>query len=733
MSVQDKASFSGTIEKITYRNESNAYTVLTLSNGSEEITAVGIMPFVSEGEFISCTGEYVIHATYGEQLKVESFERVIKEDSASILKYLSSGAIKGIGPATARKIVECFHEKSLEIIENNPERLVQIKGITVEKAYAISEYYKSQFGMREIMLTLAPFNITPAEALKIFRRFGPNSLSKIENNPYLLCFEGINFDFERVEQIADTYQFERQSEERVFAGVKYVLLKNTQNSHTCLPLEKLVPVAANMLEVNTELVEMVIENSVSSFNLISENINDKPFIFLPEYYNSEKFSAARIKVLSQYAEELFPLADIEIDRVENILGFPFANLQREAVKSAVENGVFILTGGPGTGKTTTLNAMIKIFEHRELEVVLAAPTGRAARRITELTGLPAKTLHRLLEADYGDDEKNVFCRNEKNPLECDVLIIDEMSMVDTFLFEGVLKALKVGARLILVGDSNQLPSVGAGNILSDLLQFSDIPRVTLNTVFRQASKSLIVTNAHKIVGGENPEFSNLVDSDCFFIRSASPQETVNIVAGLVNERLPNAYGFSPSEDIQVICPSRRFSAGTTNLNSVLQSAVNPKTNEKNEMNFKGGIIRTGDKVMQIKNNYDIIWDKADGETGSGIFNGDIGYVTEVDRRFMSLTVDFDGKKVVYSGEELSQLELAYAVTVHKSQGSEFECVIIPLSQVPDKLCYRNLLYTAVTRAKKLLVIVGNSSVISQMVFNDRKALRYTGFGHFLEG
>lgn len=733
MNEQNKASFSGTVEKITYRNESNAYTVLTLSNGSEEITAVGIMPFVNEGEFINCSGEYVIHATYGEQLRVEYFERVIKEDSASILKYLSSGAIKGIGPATARKIVECFHEKSLEIIENEPERLVQIKGITAEKAYAISEYYKNQFGMREIMLTLAPFNITPAEALKIFRRFGPAALERIENNPYLLCFEGINFDFDRVEQIADTYQFERRSEERIFAGVKYVLLKNTQNSHTCLPLDKLAPVAANMLEVDIELVEKVIEKAVSSFNLLCENINDKPFVFLPEYYNSEKFSAARIKVLSEYAEELFPLADLEIDRVENMLGFPFADLQRSAVKSAVENGVFILTGGPGTGKTTTLNAMIKIFEHRELDVVLAAPTGRAARRITELTGLPAKTLHRLLEADYGEDENHIFCRNEKNPLECDVLIIDEMSMVDTFLFEGVLRALRVGARLILVGDSNQLPSVGAGNILSDLLQYSNIPRVTLNTVFRQASKSLIVTNAHKIVNGEIPEFSNLSDSDCFYIRSGSIEETVNLVVNLVNERLPKAYGFSPSEDIQVICPSRRFNAGTVNLNSVLQNAVNPKTRDNNEMSFKGGIIRTGDKVMQIKNNYDIIWDKANGETGNGIFNGDIGYVTEVDKRFMSLTVDFEGKKVIYSGEELSQLELAYAVTVHKSQGSEFECVIIPLSQVPDKLCYRNLLYTAVTRAKKLLVIVGSSSIISQMILNDRKTLRYTGLGHFLAG
>ena len=733
MNEQNKASFSGTVEKITYRNEANAYTVLTLSNGSEQITAVGIMPFVNEGEFINCTGEYVVHSSYGEQLKVEYFERVIKEDAASILKYLSSGAIKGIGPATARRIVEIYGSNSLQIIENEPEKLVSIKGISVERALAISEYYKNQFGMREIMLTLAQFSITPAEALKIFRKFGPSSLEKIEQNPYNLCFDGINFEFERAEQIADSYKFERLSEERIFAGVKYVLLKNTQNSHTCLPLDKLAAVSANMLEVEESYVEKVISNSVSSFNLVMVEIGDKPFIFLPEYYNSERFSAARIKVLEEYVEPLFPLDELEIDRTESILGIEFAPLQREAVRLAAENGVFILTGGPGTGKTTTLNAMIKVFEHRELDVVLAAPTGRAARRITELTGLPAKTLHRLLEADYGEDEKHIFCRNEKNPLECDVLIVDEMSMVDTFLFEGVLRALRVGARLILVGDSNQLPSVGPGNVLSDLLNYSTVQRVTLNTVFRQASKSLIVTNAHKIVNGLIPEFINNSDTDCFYIRSSSVDDTVRLVSNLVNERLPKAYGFSPIDDIQVICPSRRFSVGTVNLNGVLQNTVNPKTQENEEMTFKGSVIRTGDKVMQIKNNYDILWEKETGETGNGVFNGDIGYVTEVDKRFGSLTVEFDGKKVLYSGEELAQLELAYAVTVHKSQGSEFECVIIPLMQVPDKLCYRNLFYTAVTRAKKMLIIVGSSNIISQMVKNDRKTLRYTGFGYFLIG
>lgn len=734
MEDKKKEAFSGTVERITYRNESNGYTVLTLSNGSEDITAVGIMPFVNEGEYINCTGEYVFHSTYGEQLKVDFFERIIKEDSASILKYLSGGSVKGVGPATARRIVEAFGENSLDIIENFPEKLVTIRGISYEKALAISESYKNQFGMREIMLRLSAFNVTPPEALRIFRKFGASAMDRIESNPYVLCFDGINFAFDRVEEIAAHYKVDNNNTDRIFAGVKFVLTRNTLNSHTCLPYDKLCSVAAELLDTPKESVEAVIDEANKTFNLVIEKLDGKPFVFLPDYYNSEKFSAGRINVLSSYAEKLFPLDELEIDRAEGMLSLKFAELQREAVRQAVNNGVFILTGGPGTGKTTTLNAMIKIFEHRELDVVLAAPTGRAARRMTELTGLPAKTLHRLLEAEFGgdDEERHVFCRNEKNPLECDVLIIDEMSMVDTFLFEGVLRALRVGTRLIMVGDADQLPSVGAGNILGDLLQFSAVPNICLKTIFRQAELSRIVTNAHKIVGGEYPEFDNGKASDCFFLRSFSSDEAIMEVSRLVTERLPKAYGFSATEDIQVLCPSKRFNTGTQNLNMILQDAVNPKKRGTEEMNFKGGAIRTGDKVMQIKNNYDILWEKSDGETGTGIFNGDIGFVTKVDKRFSSITVDFDGRQAIYSGEELGQLELAYAVTVHKSQGSEFECVVMPLYEVPSRLCYRNLLYTAVTRAKRLLVIVGSASVIAQMVDNDRKTLRYTGFGHFLK-
>lgn len=724
---------NGIVQKITYKNDSNGYCVLVLNTGSQEITVVGIMPFVSEGEYLNCTGNYIVHPTYGEQFKADAIERIIKQDSASILKYLSSGSIKGIGPATARRIVERFGEESLEVLENSPEELCTIKGISYEKALAICEFYKSQFGLREIMLKLAGFNITPPEALKIFKKLGNTAVAKIEDNPYILCGDGINFDFERAEEIADFYKIDKLSNERIFAGVRYVLVKNTINSHTCLPLDKLAEVSALLLDILPEDAEKIIRRSESTFELFIEKFGGREFVFLPEYHSSERYIASRINFMQNNCEKLFELDDLEIDRVENMLSIKFEDLQRQAVRAAIENGIFILTGGPGTGKTTTLNAMIKVFEHRGLRVDLAAPTGRAARRITELTGIASKTIHRMLEAEWNDDEKHVFTRNERNPLDCDVLIIDEMSMVDTFLFEAVLRSLRSGCRLIMVGDTDQLPSVGAGNILNDLLSFNEIPSVRLKTIFRQAQLSLIVTNAHKIVNGKPIAFNNSKDSDCFIIRHSSSEETANEVVRLVSERLPRAYNFSSLNDIQVLCPSKRFFTGSSNLNIALQNAINPPSDNKGELYFKGGIIRQGDKVMQIKNNYDIIWESADGEVGSGVFNGDIGIVLEADKRFNTVKVDFDGKAVLYTGEELGQLELAYAITVHKSQGSEFECIVLPVSDVPLKLRYRNLLYTAFTRAKQLLVVVGSEAVLSQMIANDKKNLRYTGLYYFLRG
>ncbi len=722
---------SGTIVKITYKNENNGYCVLTLNTGSEDITVVGIIPNAYEGEFLNCTGQYIHHKTYGSQFKVEFCERVIKEDSASILKYLSSGSVRGIGPATARKIVEQFGKDSLDIIENYPEKLCIIKGISYEKAMAVSEHFKSQFGIREILLKFSQFNFTPAEALKIFKKLGNNAVPMVQNNPYVLCSDNIGFDFLRAEEIAEAYNLNKFEHNRILAGVKYVLKKNTANSHTCLPINKLADVSSLLLDVEPGLVKEVILNAEKSLELILEDFDNTDFVFLPEYHSSERYIASRIKQMAAVKNDLFSLSELEIDRAENILSIKFEELQRQAVRHAVENGVFILTGGPGTGKTTTLNAIISVLEHRGLDVMLCAPTGRAARRITELTGIPAKTIHRMLEAEFNEDEKHFFARNEKNPLECDVLIVDEMSMVDTFLFEAVLRAVKGNCRIIMVGDTDQLPSVGAGNVLHDLIKYGNIASVCLKTIFRQAEESLIVTNAHKIINGKQIVFNNSKNSDCFMLINNNPEECVSEVVNLLSERLPLAYGFLPLENIQVLCPSRRFLTGTANLNNLLQAAVNPPSKLKGELSFKGITFRQGDKVMQIKNNYDILWETNFGETGSGVFNGDIGFIESADGYLNSVTVNFDGKRVIYSGEEIAQLELAYAVTVHKSQGSEFDCIILPLLDVPHKLRYRNLLYTAFTRAKQLLVVVGSSTVLADMIANDKKTLRYTGLLNFL--
>lgn len=722
----------GTVEKITYHNEQNGYTVLILDVDGTDYTVVGTFAFVNEGDYIKCSGKTVIHANYGEQFKAEYIEKIIKTDSASVLRYLSSGSIKGVGPATAKLIVEKFGSETLETIENHPERLATLKGISISKAMAINSEYLKQFGMRDIMLLLSNFGITPEEAVKIYRQFGNNSKNFIKDNPYLLCGDGIDFSFERAELIAESFGVDRLSEDRLKAGILYVLKKNLINGHTCLPKEKLAEVSVNLLECSLEQFNTTLTALSDVFSIVQSLVGGREFIFLPEYHKAEKYIAARLGAIKNYIPSVTPIAELEIDRCENILGIKFGEKQREAIHSVVENGLLILTGGPGTGKTTTLNAIIKIFEHRELKITLAAPTGRAAQRMTELTGYEAKTIHRLLEVEWDENDKHIFSRNEQNPIETDVIIIDEMSMVDALLFENLLRALRSGCRIIMVGDSNQLPSVGAGNILSDLINSGCIPSVCLKTVFRQAEQSRIITTAHSIINGESVSFKNTHDTDLFLMHRNTAEECVSTVLELVTERLPKAYGFDKVNDIQVLCPSKKLDAGSINLNNLLQSFINPPDSNRNEMNYKGMYIRKGDKVMQIKNNYDITWIKDNGETGNGVFNGDIGIVEVLDKRAGLLKVRFDDRVAEYIADDIGQLDLAYAITVHKSQGSEFDCVVIPLYDVPSLLRYRNLLYTAVTRAKKLLIIVGREEIFSQMVNNDRKTLRYTGLNYFLQ-
>ena len=721
----------GTVERITYRNESNAYTVAEVKIDGKSLTVVGIMPFLTEGDEAVFYGEYTVHPSYGEQFKAEHFERKTPQNSAAILRYLSSGAIKGIGPATAQKIVEKFGAESLEIIQNKPQDLATVRGITLTKAKQISEEYQKQYGVRDIMMMLSKYGATPDKCLAIYRRFGDKSTDIIKSNPYALCEEGIDFRFETAEDIAEDFSFDKNSELRVSAGVEYVLRKNLANGHTCLPREKLCEVAVKLLECKRDTVEDCCDRLKECFRVKSKTVNGTEYLAIPEYYSAEEHIAARLVAVKRYIDKAVTVDALEIENVERKLGIEFEDLQKQAKFETFSSGILILTGGPGTGKTTTLNAIINLFENRNLELELAAPTGRAAKRMTELTGREAKTIHRLLEVEWTDGDAKQFSRNEKNPLNCDVIIVDEASMIDAVLFDSLLKALRLSCRIILVGDSDQLPAVGAGNVLNDILSSDIFPSIRLKKVFRQAGKSKIVTNAHSIINGESPDFSSK-ESDCFFLRRQDRFAVSNTVLELVSERLPNAYGFDPIRDIQVLCPTRMTETGTVNLNNILQSVLNPNTSGKQQLSFKGIYLREGDKVMQIKNNYDLQYRRDNGEYGTGVFNGDVGFITDIDKRGGILKVRFDDRVATYFSEDLAQLELAYAVTVHKSQGSEYDCVILPLFDVPQKLKYRNLLYTAVTRAKKLLVAVGNDSVWTEMVANDRKTLRYTMLKEFLK-
>ena len=725
-------TIKGTIERITYCNQQNGYTVAELTTSNGDITIVGTMPFISEGEFVEITGEYTEHQTYGEQFSVELCEKKAPEGKAAILNYLSSGAIKGVGPTTARLIVERFQEKALEVIANEPEKLALIKGISANKAMNIGLEYSKQFHIRDIMLYLSKYKITPEEAIKIYKILGDNTISVIESNPYVLCDDEINLNFIRVDEVASYFPAAKDSEYRTAAALKFILKHNLSNGHTCIPINKLCSAASDLLNVSEEDCEYICNKLVKSFNLRSKIINDKNYIFLNDYYTSEEYCAARIGVLLKNPPKEEIAADIEIELVEKIKNISYDSLQKDAINVAIKNGIMILTGGPGTGKTTTLNAIIDILENKGLIVSLCAPTGRAAKRINELTGKNAKTIHRLLEVEWTAEDKPVFQRNEQNPLDCDVLVVDELSMVDIKLFESLLKACRLGCRIILVGDSDQLPSVGAGNVLYDLLLSNKVPNIKLSTVFRQALESLIIKNAHSIIAGEKPELDNK-SSDFFMLNEYNAQDALSLIKSLVVERLPKAYNFTPINDIQVLCPSKMMELGSASINNALQDELNPKTKTKNQISFKYFCLREGDKVMQIKNNYNITWVSDSGENGTGIFNGDIGILESIDTKNDLFYVRYEDKVATYSKEQIKELELSYAITIHKSQGSEFECVILPLLDSPKKLLYRNLLYTAVTRAKKLLIIVGSKNVVYAMINNNRKTLRYTGLKEFMDG
>lgn len=721
---------TATVETIIYRNEQNGYTVIEL-NDEDETTAVGIMPDVNVGEKVKIIGVKKPHANYGMQFSVSTYEKSLPEDIAGILSYLGSGSIKGIGPATASALVGEFGSNTLSVLENEPQRVAKIKGISLKKAVDISKQLRENTGIRELMLYLTKYDISPSSAVKIYRAFGSHSISEIERNPYSLIGSDFGISFEKADAIAVKLGIEFDEKLRIRAGLAYVLNHNKGNGHTCLPQDSLCKTTAGFLQVEREKVEYALEEMLSDNSLIRYFADEKELIFEQDMFKSESYISTRLKMMMRFPAVQMQDIDKHIKAIEDYNNIEYADMQKEAVTQALSRGLLVLTGGPGTGKTTTLNAIIKILKNKGQKVLLCAPTGRAAQRMSEVTGDEAKTIHRLLEVTWNKNDIPEFKKNEKNMLKCDALIIDEVSMVDAQLFESVMRALPLGCRLILVGDSNQLPSVGAGNILEDLISSEMIPVVQLTEIFRQSMESLIITNAHKIVHGEMPELE-VKDKDFFFLHFENKDSIRKTVTDLCTKRLPKAYGYNIFNDIQILAPGRKGDLGVTELNARLQQEVNPKSDKKNELNAGKRILREGDKVMQIRNNYDLLWVKDDGETGEGIFNGEIGTIETINKRSRIISVRFDDKVANYDFDFSVDLDLAYATTVHKSQGNEFEAVVMPLFGGAPMLLYRNLLYTAVTRAKKLMIIVGSKNDIEKMVNNNRKNKRYSGLKYFLQ-
>lgn len=723
-------SLAGYVEHIIYRNADNGYTVLNLVSGEDEITCVGIFSAIAEGENIEAQGEYTEHPTYGQQFKVTSFEEKAPEDEEAIERYLGSGAIKGIGLAMAARIVRRFKEDTFRIIEEEPERLAEIKGISNRKAMEIASQVNEKRDLRQAMIFLQQYGITMNLAVKVYQAYGQDVYGIIRENPYRLADDIDGVGFRTADEIAARVGIRMDSDFRVRSGILYTLLQASGEGHTYLPETELTPRASKLLNVTAEQVEKQYMDLAIERKIILKQMEDQTQIYAASFYYMEANTATMLKRLNVS----YDVSDAEIEQrirgIEKKSGMTLDEHQVTAVKEAVRNGLLVITGGPGTGKTTTINTIIRYFELEGLEIFLAAPTGRAAKRMSETTGFEARTVHRMLELNGGAEGSGGFERDESNPLEADVIIVDEMSMVDISLMYSLLKAISVGTRLILVGDVNQLPSVGPGSVLRDIIQSHACNVVMLTKIFRQASTSDIIVNAHKINHGEGVILDNK-SMDFFFLKRYDADVIINVVLQLIKQKLPKFVDATPY-DIQVLTPMRKGLLGVERLNGILQRYMNPPANDKVEKEYGSTVFREGDKVMQTKNNYQLAWEIRTKfgltvDKGLGIFNGDMGIIRQINDFAEQMIIEFDeGRMVEYPYKLLDELELAYAITIHKSQGSEYPAVVIPLLGGPMMLMNRNLLYTAVTRARKCVTLVGNEVTFRQMIQNTSQQKRYSG-------
>lgn len=721
----EQTEINGIISSVIYLNDENGYAVVRMETDSGEmVTAVGCLPYIAPGEMISAEGSWVTHAQHGRQFKIEQSNRLLPTSADGIYEYLAGSTVKGIGPATAALIVDRFKEKSLDILEMHPEKLAEIKGISLTKAKDLSASFKKQAGVRRLTEFLCAYGIKPLVALKLYRAYGSAALETVQENPYIISASHIGASFAEADNLALELGIEGDSINRISAAVLFELQHNSGNGHCFIPRDKLIAATSQLISVPADLVSDAIDSLSENGGLVCDTVANLDVCYLAELYEAETYTAERLKSMAGLKTKSSANIERLITKLENLYDISYAPLQKQSIELALNNRILVITGGPGTGKTTILKGILSLYDELELETLLAAPTGRAAKRMSELTGREASTIHRLLGAKMAEDGQSViFSKHEGDPLNCDALVLDECSMVDITLMSSLLKALKPGCRLVLVGDADQLPSVGPGNVFSDIIRSQTVPTVRLTEIFRQKGDSRIVRNAHMINRGEHPDFEANT-GDFFRLRRLKGGTAVETIVELCARRLPENMKI-PSASIQVLSPTRKGETGTANLNKRLQAALNPPSESKKEKLFGEAVFRVGDRVIQIKNNYDTIWKTKGGVSGAGVYNGDIGTIAQIDPITETLTVDFEDKLATYSFEMLNELEHAWALTVHKSQGSEYRAVVLALSGDVQMLLTRGVLYTAVTRAKELLIMVGDDSIAHRMIDNNKQSRRYS--------